>query len=154
MRSSSRPDGRYAYVANHESNLVAVVDVAAGSVVNTIAVGTSPHSLALSPDGSQLAVACYDSSDVYFVDVATGGIIGTVPVGNHPQDVEYSADGGYVYTANVDDNSVSVVDMVTRTVTASIPTTQPTSIAVTPDGRKAYVTNLSAGTLTILNTSA
>jgi YVTN family beta-propeller protein len=148
------PDGRHAYVANHESNLVSVVDVEAGNVVNTIAVGTSPHSLALSPDGSQLAVACYDSSDVYFVDVASSGIIGTVPVGTHPQDIEYSADGGYVYTANVDANSVSVVDVAHRTVTATIPTTQPTSIAVAPDGRKAYVTNLSAGTLTILNTSA
>jgi len=40
-----------------------------------------------------------------------------------------------------------------RAVTANIETTQPTSIAVTPDGRKAYVTNLSAGTLTILNTA-
>ncbi len=147
------PDGRLAYIANHESNLISVVDVATLSVVNTIAVGTSPHSLALSPDGTQLAVACYDSSDVYFVDVASGAVIGTTAVGNHPQDIEYSADGGYVYTANVDGNSVSVIDAGTRTVTATIPTATPTSIAVTPDGRRAYVTNLDAGTLTVLNTA-
>ena len=91
-------------------------------MVNTIAVGTSPHSLAVSPDGKQIAIACYDSSDVYFVDVATGGSSARSRVGNNPQDIEYSADGGYVYTANVDGNSVSVVDSVSGEVTATIPT--------------------------------
>jgi serine/threonine-protein kinase len=38
-------------------------------------------------------------------------------------------------------------------VTATIPTNSPTSIAVRPDGQKAYVTNLDDGTLTVLNTS-
>ena len=57
-----------------------------------------------------------------------------------------------MYTANVDAGTVSVVDTESRTVTANIPTDSPTSIGVLPNGRKAYVTNLNAGTLTILNT--
>jgi len=51
----------------------------------------------------------------------------------------------------VDAGTVSVVDTESRVVTATIPTDSPTSIGVLPNGRKAYVTNLNAGTLTILN---
>jgi len=41
------------------------------------------------------------------------------------------------------------------TVTATVPTGDaPTSVAVLPDGRRAYVTNLHDGTLTVLNLAA
>jgi YVTN family beta-propeller protein len=53
----------------------------------------------------------------------------------------------------VADNTVSVIDTETRAVTATIPTDSPSSIAVHPDGRHAYVTNLNTGTLTLLNIS-
>jgi YVTN family beta-propeller protein len=120
-------------------------------VVTTIPVGTSPHSIEVSPDGTQVAVVCYDSNDVYFIDPATNAVIGTVPVGLKPQDLTYAPDGKHLYTANVDGNSVSVVDTDSRTVSATIPTDSPTSVAVLPNGRTAYVTNLNDGTLRILN---
>jgi serine/threonine-protein kinase len=147
------PDGMRAYVANHESNMVAVLDVASRRVVDTIPVCTSPHRVTISPDASRIAVACYDSNDVYFIDTATLNVVGRSRVGEGPQDVTYSPDGAYIYTANVVGNSVSVVDSVSGEVTATIPTQSPTSIAVRADGRRAYVTNLDAGTLTILNTA-
>ena len=54
--------------------------------------------------------------------------------------------------ANVDDDTVSVIDAATMTVTATVPTGDaPTSVAVLPNGRAAYVTNLHDGTLTVLN---
>jgi DNA-binding beta-propeller fold protein YncE len=44
-----------------------------------------------------------------------------------------------------------VIDARTNQVTATIPTgTGPTSIAVLPNGRQAYVSNLENGTLTVL----
>jgi YVTN family beta-propeller protein len=147
------PDGELAYIANHESNVLSVLDVASGAVVKTIPVGTSPHSVAVSPDGKQVAVVCFDSNDLYFIDTATNEVQGKVAVGTNPQDVSYAADGRYVYTADVQSNSVTVVDTETRTKTASIPTDSPTSVAVLPNGRKAYVTNLNTGTLTVLNTA-
>jgi len=147
------PGGMRAYVANHESNVVAVLDVANRRVVDTIPVCTSPHRVTISPDASRIAVACYDSNDVYFIDTATLNVVGRSRVGEGPQDVTYSPDGAYFYTANVVGNSVSVVDSVSGEVTATIPTRSPTSIAVRADGRRAYVTNLDAGTLTILNTA-
>jgi len=50
---------------------------------------------------------------------------------------------------------VSVIDTATNQVTATIPTGKgPTSVSVTPDGRRAYVTNLDDGTVRILDISA
>ncbi|ACV78842.1 serine/threonine-protein kinase [Nakamurella multipartita] len=148
------PDGRTAYLANHESNVLSVIDVASRAVLTTIPVGTSPHSVAVSPDGTQVVVVCFDSNDVYFIDTATDQVLGTIPVGTNPQDISYSADGQYLYTANVQSNTVSVIDAATRQVTATIPVDSPTSIGVLPNGRFAYVTNLNAGTLTVLNTTS
>jgi serine/threonine-protein kinase len=147
------PDGRTAYLANHESNVLSVIDVASRAVITTIPVGTSPHSVAVSPDGAQVVVVCFDSNDVYFIDTATNQVVGTTPVGTNPQDISYSADGHYLYTANVQSDTVSVLDAATRQVTATLPVDSPTSIGVLPNGRFAYVTNLDAGTLTVLNTT-
>lgn len=147
------PDGRTAYLANHESNVLSVIDVASRAITTTIPVGTSPHSVAVSPDGTQVVVVCFDSNDVYFIDTATNQVVGTTAVGTNPQDISYSADGRYLYTANVQSDSVSVIDAETRQVTATIPVDSPTSIGVLPNGRFAYVTNLDAGTLTVLNTT-
>ena len=57
--------------------------------------------------------------------------------------------------ADVDADSVSVIDAATMTVTATIPTGHaPTSVAVVPNGRQAYVTNLRDGTLPVLYVGA
>jgi serine/threonine-protein kinase len=51
------------------------------------------------------------------------------------------------------DGTVSVVDTSTNAVVARLRTgVSPTSVAVTPDGRKAYVTNYDDGTLRVLRT--
>jgi serine/threonine-protein kinase len=149
-------DGSRGYTANHESNLVSVLDLTnGGAVLTTIPVGTSPHSITLSPDGSQIAVVCYDSNDLWFIDPATNSVVKTVPVGLKPQDVVYAPDGKHAYTANVDAGTISVVDTATFAVTATIATgTSPTSITLLPDGRTAYVTNLDDATLRVLRTGA
>ena len=54
--------------------------------------------------------------------------------------------------ANVDSDNISVINTETNTVTATLPVGDaPTSVAVLADGRRAYVTNLSNGTITILD---
>jgi YVTN family beta-propeller protein len=52
---------------------------------------------------------------------------------------------------NEGSNSITVINARTNQVTATIPTgTRPTSIAVLPNGRQAYVSNVDSGTLTVL----
>ena len=53
---------------------------------------------------------------------------------------------------NVDGDTMTVIAVDGYRVTATIPTGQaPTSIAVLPDGRQAYITNLDSGTLTVVD---
>ena len=53
---------------------------------------------------------------------------------------------------NVDSDNMTVISSDGYRVTATIPTGDaPTSVAVLPNGRKAYVSNLNTGTLTVLD---
>jgi serine/threonine-protein kinase len=141
-----------AYVVNHESNLVTVLNVADATILATIPVGRSPHSIAPSPDGSRVAVVNYDGNTVSMIDTKTNQVTATIPVGQGPQSVAYAPDGRHLYTANVNDGSVSVIDAATDRVTTAVPVGgSPTSIAPAPDGRLAYVTLLDESRLATIS---
>ncbi|WP_328306226.1 serine/threonine-protein kinase [Actinomycetospora sp. NBC_00405] len=141
-----------AYVVNHESNLVTVLNATDARLLATIPVGRSPHSMAPSPDGSRVAVVNYQGNTVSMIDTKTNQVTATVSVGRGPQHVAFAPDGRSIYTANVDDGSVSVIEAATDQVTATVPVGgSPTSIAAAPDGRLAYVTLLDESRISILS---
>jgi YVTN family beta-propeller protein len=144
--------GQRAYVVNHESNLLTVLDAGSAAIVTTIPTDRSPHAAAASPDGSRVAVANYEGNTVSMVDTATNQVAATVAVGQGPQSVAYAPDGRYLYTANVNEGSVSVIEAATNQVTATVPVgTDPTSVTPAPDGRLAYVTLLDESRLVTLS---
>jgi YVTN family beta-propeller protein len=50
--------------------------------------------------------------------------------------------------------TVSVIDTITNTVTATVPVgSEPSGVAVTPDGAKIYVASYDSGTLSIIDTT-
>jgi len=64
---------------------------------------------------------------------------------------ETLAQNAYITNASSLNTSVSVIDTATNTVTATIPVGGgPFGVAVTPDGSKAYVTNLESATATVI----
>jgi serine/threonine-protein kinase len=145
-------DGSRAYVANHESNVVSVLDTASATPVATIGVGTSPQATAVG--GGQTAVANYDGASVTIIDAA-GAAVAEVPVGRTPQDVAFAPDGRYLYTANVEDDTVSVVDAAAHAVTATMPVCDgPGSVSADPSGRVAYVSCVNSGEVVVLDTTA
>ncbi len=116
-------DGRTLYVAHAAADAVSVVDVDAGRVEATIALGltaraphgSGPNALALAPDGRTLYVANADNNDVAVVrlggrdDGASGQggddeegprVAGLIPTGYYPTAVAVSADGRTLYVAN------------------------------------------------------
>ncbi|MCU1650828.1 MAG: hypothetical protein JWQ60_1977, partial [Pseudonocardia sp.] len=58
------------------------------------------------------------------------------------------------YLTNQDANSVSLIDTTSNAVTATVPAGQlPNGLAITPDGRHAYLANTGSGSVTVLTIS-
>ncbi|HII91403.1 MAG TPA: PKD domain-containing protein [Methanosarcina sp.] len=68
--------------------------------------------------------------------------------------VVQSASTTYGYVANGDDNTVSVIDTANNKVTATVPVgSDPSNVAITPDGKKVYVTNLDSDDVSVIDTA-
>src|SRR5262245_42305366 len=84
------PDGRSAYVALGEEDVIAVVDTATRAVTARIAAGSDPEAFAVSPDGARLYVSNEDAGTASVIDVKSGKVVATVPVGTEPEGVAAS----------------------------------------------------------------
>jgi YVTN family beta-propeller protein len=88
-------------------------------------------------------VANEKTNSVSVLNANTNRVIGTIAVGGSPKGLAVTPDNKSVYVANSADNSVSVIDTATGTVTTTV--TSPlqfvnaNQIAITPDGKFAYV---------------
>src|SRR5208283_3722988 len=169
LASSDQSDSHtvpYAYITNHESDNVSVIDTINNTITATVPVRSHPFGVAVSPDGKKVYVANNSDDNVSVIDTATKNITGTVPIGIDPAGyfpfgVAVSPDGERVYVTNTykgcvtktckgrkhsnkEENhfSVHVIDTATNTVTDTVPVGSfPKGIAVSPDGKKVYVTN-------------
>lgn len=68
----------------------------------------------------------------------------TIPVGTGPRAIAFAPDGTAAYVANFNSSDISVIDTASRSVVATIPLaaqSEPTGIAITPDGATLYVTD-------------
>jgi uncharacterized repeat protein (TIGR01451 family) len=70
------------YVANHDSNNVAVIDATSLAVLRTIGVGRQPFGVAAA--GDRVYVTNFDDGTLSIIDASSDTVIGTVPVGVHP----------------------------------------------------------------------
>jgi YVTN family beta-propeller protein len=67
------PDGSRAYVTNHYSSTVSVIDTATNTVTATVSVGTGLGGVAVTPDGSRAYVVNFVSNTVSVIDTNPGG---------------------------------------------------------------------------------
>src|SRR5574341_1501040 len=157
------PDGSKVYLASSGRDRVSVIDVSVDRIIATINVGSKPSSMALTPEGSNLYVANFSSDTVSVINTLTNEVIATLNVGNAPLSIAIAvtSDGAKkAYVANFSRNTVSVIDISTNSV---IPPDiavgpGPSFIAITPDGTRAYVTNVgnnseTGGTVSVIDTT-
>lgn len=72
--------GPFAYVPNYGSGDVSVIDTATNTVVQTIAVGAGPNTVAIDPDATRVYVVNAEDHTVSVIDTATQMVATTVPV--------------------------------------------------------------------------
>ncbi len=143
------PGGTWAYTASLAENRMAAVNLVSGEV-RVHALEGPLHTVvqfAVSPDGRWL-VASGQLSGRFLVfdraDPAAPRLIRGLEVGASPWDPVFAPDGRSVWLANLDANTVTVVDVASWAVTAVIRDerlAQPNGLALSPDGRWAFVAN-------------
>jgi YVTN family beta-propeller protein len=144
------------YVANWTSPFtVTVVDAAANRVISTIPIAsdTNAPGLAASPDGRRVYVTNEIGDNVPVIDTGTDTVIATIPV---PISISaaVSPDGSKIYIPNRG-NHIAVADTQTNNVITSSDFINGGlfGVSVTPDGRKVFVANYAANTVSVIDTA-
>jgi YVTN family beta-propeller protein len=148
------PDGAELWVVNPDSDTVSVVDTERTTLSTEIAVGRRPRSVAISPDGESAYVTCQDSDELRVIDVVGRRAGATVPVGRAPYGVV--ATGDLVLVGEQGSGTVRILGPRGDSELARLDVgAEPRAIAVTPDGRRAFVTHFltrgDAGLVTVLD---
>jgi hypothetical protein len=147
--------GNYAYVANHDSGTLQIIDISnptAPIIVSSMITGTGPQSVYV--QGSYAYIV--DNIGLQVINIANPSspiVVGTVTTGSNPYSVyvqgnyAYVADASGLQVFNISNPATPIVIGSVTTVT----TTNPYSIYV--EGNYAYVTDIGSNTLQIINIS-
>ena len=121
------PDSSRAYITSRSAGKVSVLNTATGSEEASIPVPELPYSVAMTPDGSRAYVASAIRS--YAPGPAVPGIVTVIDT--DPASPTYN---------KVIGNPITVGK-------------SPMAITITPDGSRAYVTNFSSDTVSVIDTT-
>ncbi|HLJ59385.1 MAG TPA: cupredoxin domain-containing protein [bacterium] len=128
-----------AYIGLYGDNAIGVLDTATGHMLKTIKVPAGPEAVVLTPDGRTVYVSSEDATDLSVIDTDTDQVAKTLPLGESPQGMALSRDARTLLVAVFGTNKVDVVDTSTLRVTAQFTVAKPHGVALSPDGRTAYV---------------
>ncbi len=128
-----------AYVGISNDNAIAVLDTATNRVLTTVPIPVGPHGLVMSPDGLRVYACSDGASTVSVLSTVTDRVVSSIDVGKSPHGLAISRDGRQVLVAVFGTNQVVMIDTVRNQVIARIPVGNPHNIALSPDGRTAYV---------------
>jgi len=148
------PDGSRAVVTEFDENAVAILDRASGKVLHHIPTrGEEPTGVAVTPNGALAVVTNSLSGSVAFVDLKAL-TTELLPLRGVPWDVVLSPDGARAYVSVSQLDQVAVIDMEARKVIGTIPTgRRPRALAITPDGATVVAANMTAGSVSYLDTA-
>ncbi len=113
MASDVDPDANLLVVANRNANTVSIIDLTNNQIQKTLAVGTTPTSVAINPRTHQAVVTNFGSDDISIIDLESDEVVDTIPVGNSPRAVAVDVNNNRALVANMNDNSLSLINLST-----------------------------------------
>jgi YVTN family beta-propeller protein len=140
------PDGKRLYVTLTAAGKpagggagVAVVDVAARTLLRVLPAGGDPIALDLSPDGHTAYVANAATAQVAVLDLRAGAVVKTIAVGQEPAGVAVRPDGRIVYVATAGSNEIYAIDTARRELVMRVNAgNRPRSVVFSHDGATAF----------------
>jgi YVTN family beta-propeller protein len=122
------PDGKEAWVANAQDGTVSVINIAAKSVVATLAVNVpGANRLKFTPDGTKALVTA--GSALVVLDAATRKEVKRLPNVHGSGGIQMQPDGARAYVACGRDNYVAVIDLRTLEMVGRIDVASPDGLA-------------------------
>lgn len=134
------PDETLLLAVGRESDTVTAIETEGLSEKATLKVGRAPFALAVAGDGKRAVVANAQGGTVSVIDVASLKVVATERVGAMPYGVALEPNGD-VLVANQQSGTVSMLESGKTEAAAIKVGSYPEGVAVTADGRKAYVAN-------------
>lgn len=153
------PDGRYAYTANRDAQVITVMDTATNKMTATIPITAGPPQfLSFAPDGQTLYVSLFnDQRTIHAIDVLdtrTNSVVATIPQQARPYLPQVTPDGKQLYVPNHDVASVSVIDTATNSVIGQVQVApNPHWVSFSSDGRRAYTANHESNLVSVIDTA-
>jgi len=155
------PASALAYVAHPQSHSVSVINIPANQTINTIQVGNTstgltasyPQTVAVTPDRTRAYVPDGHAS-VWVIDTKTNLVTTTIPV-PYNEGLTLSPDGTRAYVGAI--YGVAVIDTTSNSLITTIPVTgapnqsYADNVAVSPDNRRVFVTNLAGNNIWVID---
>jgi YVTN family beta-propeller protein len=110
------PAGEQAFIANHGSDSLSVIDVAALSVSHTLQVGDRPAGVVVSPDGRFIAVSEMGEDRVRFLDATTLDTLTILAVADRPYGIAFTPNSRRLLVSHLLSGSVTVLNVQPYTV--------------------------------------
>ena len=150
------PDGTKLYASDvaccgefFTTKTVTVINTATDTISATITIPGFHQDIVVSPDNSKVYMVNIgvgfpfpSTGTVAVINAATNLVTNTITVGKTPVGLALTPNGQKLYVANHESHNVSVINTATNVVVSTISlgaNASPTTIAITPDGTKAFV---------------
>ena len=173
------PDGKYVYVANYVdgnpgTGTISIIKTKNNTVVGTITGLFGPFAIAITPNGKYAYVTNFGSNNfapfgttLSIIKLSNNTIKKTITLGIQPSGLAITPDGHYAYVSNYNTlyadgedftgltagqgtvNVINIHDKELKHVTIPVGNS-PDAIAISPNGKYAYVTNFASNTVSVI----
>lgn len=150
-------DGRFAYITRQDpfgTGSVIKIDTTTKTAVNTTGLQEWPNAIGITPDGNYLYIANAGSNNVLVLNTSSDTITSTIPLpGDWTGAMAIDKAGDFAYVSTFFSNLIIKINIHSNTVVNTISTENPWGIALTPNGRYAYVANRNTDKISIIDLS-
>lgn len=150
--------GNLAYVSNSYSETLSVIDLEKNELVANHPTGHAPVNPTFNHNWTKLYFSNVDDGTLSIVDTKSAKIVDTVPAGGaHPSGLRFLPDGkhliiSYIGDKTSDAGALGKMDLATGEMVWKIAVeAQSERFDITPDGKRAYVANLVAQTVSVVD---
>jgi len=150
--------GDSAYVTNSQSDTLSVIDLEEERLIENLPTGRAPVNPTFNRDWTKLYVSNAQGGTLTVIDARTAKVSETIPAGGpNPSGLRFLPDQRHLVISFLGEKTsdpgwLGGMDLQTGKIEKRIPVqAQSERFDITPDGKRAYVANLVAGTISVVD---